>query len=108
ATLLGRPARKLRVAGVTGTDGKTTTTHMAAHVLAAAGRPTGSMSTVAFQEGAASGYNLSGQTTIEAPDLQAWLARMVDRGLEQVVLEVTRSEERRVGKECRSGWSADE
>ena len=89
ATLLGRPARKLRVAGVTGTDGKTTTTHMAAHVLAAAGRPTGSMSTVAFQEGAASGYNLSGQTTIEAPDLQAWLARMVDRGLEQVVLEVT-------------------
>ena len=33
ATLLGRPARQLRVAGVTGTDGKTTTTHMASHVL---------------------------------------------------------------------------
>ena len=89
ATLLGRPAGKLRMAGVTGTDGKTTTTHMAAHLLAAAGRPTGSMSTVAFQEGGASGHNLSGQTTIEAPDLQAWLARMVERGLEQVVLEVT-------------------
>ena len=89
ATLLGRPAGRLRVAGVTGTDGKTTTTHMAAHLLASTGRPTGSMSTVAFQAGGASDHNESGQTTIEAPDLQAWLARMVERGLEQVVLEVT-------------------
>jgi UDP-N-acetylmuramoyl-L-alanyl-D-glutamate--2,6-diaminopimelate ligase len=89
ATMLGRPARQLRVAGVTGTDGKTTTTHMAAHVLAAAGIPTGSMSTVAFHVGAASDHNESGQTTIEAPDLQAWLARMVAEKIEQVVLEVT-------------------
>ena len=89
AALLGRPARRLRVAGVTGTDGKTTTTHMAAHILAAAGVKTGSMSTVAFQHGAASDHNESGQTTIEAPDLQAWLARMVAEEVEQVVLEVT-------------------
>ena len=89
ATLLGRPAGRLRVAGVTGTDGKTMTTHMAAHLLASTGHPTGSMSTVAFKAGGASDHNESGQTTIEAPDLQAWLARMVERGLEQVVLEVT-------------------
>ena len=89
ATLLARPARQLRVAGVTGTDGKTTTTHMAAHVLEAAGIRTGSMSTVAFHVGAATDHNESGQTTIEAPDLQSWLARMVAQGAAQVVLEVT-------------------
>jgi UDP-N-acetylmuramoyl-L-alanyl-D-glutamate--2,6-diaminopimelate ligase len=89
ATILGRPARQLRVAGVTGTDGKTTTTHMAAHILESAGLRTGFMSTVAFQRSGASDHNESGQTTVEAPDLQAWLARMVADGLEQVVLEVT-------------------
>ena len=89
ATLLGRPARQLRVAGVSGTDGKTTTTHMAAHVLGEAGVSVGSMSTVSFQVGAGSDHNESGQTTIEAPDLQAWLGRMVAAGVESVVLEVT-------------------
>jgi UDP-N-acetylmuramoyl-L-alanyl-D-glutamate--2,6-diaminopimelate ligase len=89
ATLLHRPARRLKVAGVTGTDGKTTTTHMAAHILASAGRPAGAMSTVSFQLGEEVNHNESGQTTIEAPDLQQWLARMADAGLEQVVLEVT-------------------
>ena len=89
ATLLGRPARRLRVAGVTGTDGKTTTTHMAAHLFESAGIRTGAMSTVAFQFAGASDHNESGQTTVEAPDLQAWLARTVAAGVEQVILEVT-------------------
>jgi UDP-N-acetylmuramoyl-L-alanyl-D-glutamate--2,6-diaminopimelate ligase len=89
AVLLGRPARHLRVAGVTGTDGKTTTTHMASHVLETAGIGTGSMSTIAFHVGAATDHNESGQTTIEAPDLQAWLARMAAEKIEEVVLEVT-------------------
>jgi UDP-N-acetylmuramoyl-L-alanyl-D-glutamate--2,6-diaminopimelate ligase len=89
AVLLDRPARRLRVAGVTGTDGKTTTTHMASHVLETAGIRTGSMSTIAFHVGAATDHNESGQTTIEAPDLQAWLARMAAEKIEEVVLEVT-------------------
>ena len=89
AALHGWPARQLRVAGVTGTDGKTTTTHMATHVFEAAGNKTGAMSTVAFHVGASDDHNESGQTTIEAPDLQAWLARMVAEEIEQVVLEVT-------------------
>ena len=89
ATLLGRPARRLRVAGVTGTDGKTTTTHMAAHLFETAGVRTGSMSTVSFQVAGTSDHNESGQTTVEAPDLQAWLARMAAADVEQVVLEVT-------------------
>jgi len=51
AELEGRPARRLLVAGVTGTDGKTTVTHMAAHLLEQAGLPTGYLSTVAHQAG---------------------------------------------------------
>jgi UDP-N-acetylmuramoyl-L-alanyl-D-glutamate--2,6-diaminopimelate ligase len=89
ATLLGRPARRLRVAGVTGTDGKTTTTHIAGHVLEHAGRRAGSMSTVAFRLGADETHNQSGQTTTEAPDVQAWLARMVEGGVAYAVIEAT-------------------
>ena len=43
-----RPSRRLKLAGITGTDGKTTTTHMAEHVLQASGLVAGAMSTVSF------------------------------------------------------------
>ena len=46
AALHGRPARSLLVAGVTGTDGKSTVTHLTAHLLQSAGIPTGYLSTV--------------------------------------------------------------
>src|SRR5580704_1960404 len=46
ADFYGRPSRRLKVAGITGTDGKTTTTHMAEHVLQASGVVAGAMSTV--------------------------------------------------------------
>ncbi len=85
----GRPSRKLKVAGITGTDGKTTTTHMAEHVLQASGLVAGAMSTVSFTSGGGEVDNLSGQTTMEAPEVQAWLARMVDAGVGCVVLETT-------------------
>lgn len=89
AEFYGRPSRKLKVAGVTGTDGKTTTTHMAEHVLQASGAVAGAMSTVAFRISGRETDNLSGQTTTESPDVQAWLARMVDAGAEFAVLETT-------------------
>ena len=89
AELLGRPARDLLVAGVTGTDGKTTTTHLAAHLLRVAGVPAGAMSTIAIEAGARSGHNESGQTTVEAPEVQAWLAATRSAGSRAAVLEVT-------------------
>src|SRR4029077_13511597 len=85
----GRPARKLKVAGITGTDGKTTTTHMAEHVLQASGVVAGAMSTVSFTGSAGDVDNLSGQTTMEAPEIQAWLARMSEAGVECAVIETT-------------------
>jgi UDP-N-acetylmuramoyl-L-alanyl-D-glutamate--2,6-diaminopimelate ligase len=89
AEFYGRPARKLRVAGITGTDGKTTTTHMAEHVLQASGIQAGAMSTVAFTVSGTETDNVSGQTTTEAPQVQAWLQRMVEAGVQCAVIETT-------------------
>lgn len=89
AEFYGRPSRQLKVAGITGTDGKTTTTHMAEHVLQVSGVVAGAMSTVSFTIGGGEADNLSGQTTMEAPEVQAWLARMLDAGVTCTVIETT-------------------
>ncbi|WP_433173717.1 UDP-N-acetylmuramoyl-L-alanyl-D-glutamate--2,6-diaminopimelate ligase [Actinoallomurus sp. CA-150999] len=89
AVLHGRPARELLVTGVTGTAGKTTTTHMTAHILTAAGTPAGYLSTVAHGTGSSAKDNRSGQTTMAAPDNQAWLARMVARRMRAAVVETS-------------------
>ncbi|MGH7764275.1 MAG: UDP-N-acetylmuramoyl-L-alanyl-D-glutamate--2,6-diaminopimelate ligase [Candidatus Dormibacteraceae bacterium] len=89
AEFFGRPSSRLKVAGVTGTDGKTTTTHMAEHVLQASGIVAGAMSTVSFMVSGREMDNTSGQTTTEAPEIQAWLARMVEAEAECAVIEAT-------------------
>lgn len=89
SALHGHPSRKLRVAGVTGTDGKTTTTHMASHVLDHAGRVAGLMSTVAVQVPGELTDNVSGLTTVDAPQIQAWLGHMVEVGATDALIEVT-------------------
>ena len=89
AEFYGRPTRRLKLAGITGTDGKTTTTHMAEHVLQASGQVAGAMSTVSFTVSGSETDNLSGQTTTEAPEVQAWLARMLEAGVAYAVIETT-------------------
>src|SRR5207249_1509820 len=89
AEFYGRPSRRLLVAGITGTDGKTTTTHMSEHVLQASGMVAGAMSTVAFSVRGAEIDNVSGQTTTEAPQVQDWLQRMVEAGVKCAVIETT-------------------
>lgn len=92
------PARHLTVIGVTGTDGKTTTSNLIHQILRAAGIPAGMISTVNAligEEVLDTGFHV---TTPEAPDVQRYLARMVEVGLTTVVLEVTSHglEQRRV------------
>jgi len=89
AEFFGRPSRRLKLAGITGTDGKTTVTHMSEHILQASGILAGAMSTVAFKVSGREVDNVSGQTTTEAPEVQAWLGRMVDAGAQCVVIETT-------------------
>ena len=89
AAFYGHPGRRLRVVGVTGTDGKTSVVHLLAHVLEAAGQRTGLISTVECQIG---GQPLAQQfrhTTPEAPSLQATLAQMVEGGCRYAVIEAT-------------------
>lgn len=78
AEVHGRPSEALDVVGVTGTNGKTTVTHMLRAILEAAGRPTGTIGT------------LSGvRTTPEAPDLQRQLAELRDSGRVAAAIEVS-------------------
>lgn len=85
----GHPARRLRVIGVTGTDGKTTTTTMISAVLEAAGHRTGHMTTVSFKVGERVWDNDTRQSTPEAPEVQALLADMVAAGCDYAVIEST-------------------
>ncbi len=83
------PARRLRMVGVTGTDGKTTTSNMLFHMMRAAGLRTGMISTVNAiigDETLDTGFHV---TTPDAPAVQAYLARMVAAGLTHAILETT-------------------
>jgi len=85
----GYPGRKLKVIGVTGTDGKTTTVNLIWSILRAGGRQAGMISTVNAQIGNALLDTGLHTTTPDAPDLQGYLAQMVEAGLEYAVLEAT-------------------
>ena len=83
------PGRQLTVLGVTGTDGKTTTTNLIYQILLAAGIKAGMISTVNAvigDEVLDTGFHV---TTPDAQDVQCYLARMVEAGLTHVILETT-------------------
>ncbi|HTU81705.1 MAG TPA: UDP-N-acetylmuramoyl-L-alanyl-D-glutamate--2,6-diaminopimelate ligase [Candidatus Acidoferrales bacterium] len=87
AAFYGDPSRKLDVVGVTGTNGKTTTTRMIAAVLDRAGTPCGTIGTVGAEFGARS-WPLSNTTPLP-PELHALLAEMLDAGARAVAMEVS-------------------
>jgi UDP-N-acetylmuramoyl-L-alanyl-D-glutamate--2,6-diaminopimelate ligase len=89
AALNGYPARQLRVIGVTGTDGKTTTVRLISGILRAAGHRVGSMDTVALTMGDYGAPTGLHTTTPDAPEVQRHLAEMVRAGMEYAVIEST-------------------
>ena len=96
ARVYGEPGKRLRVLGITGTNGKTTTSYLVEAGLAAAGLGTGLIGTVETRtrSRAADGSSAtttfpSVRTTPEAPDLHALLATMAESGVAAVVMEVS-------------------
>jgi UDP-N-acetylmuramoyl-L-alanyl-D-glutamate--2,6-diaminopimelate ligase len=83
----GHPSAGLRVVGVTGTNGKTTTAHLVAGIFAAAGLPCGLLGTVVNRIGGVE-YPVK-LTTAESLDLQRMFAEMVAAGDKACVLEVS-------------------
>ena len=83
----GHPSRRLSVIGITGTNGKTTTSLLVEALLGAGGRPTGVVGTIQYRVGDQA--EAASQTTPEALELQALLARMVEARVGGVAMEVS-------------------
>ncbi|MET7772888.1 UDP-N-acetylmuramoyl-L-alanyl-D-glutamate--2,6-diaminopimelate ligase [Nocardia sp. NPDC005366] len=87
ATLYGHPSRRLRIVGITGTSGKTTTSYLVEAGLGAGGLSTALIGTIETRIG---GRRVpSALTTPEAPQLHAMFALMVEQGVDAVVMEVS-------------------
>jgi UDP-N-acetylmuramoyl-L-alanyl-D-glutamate--2,6-diaminopimelate ligase len=83
----GEPSSVLEVVGITGTNGKTTTSYLLEAILIAAGKRVGLIGTVAVR---GPGYaTTSGYTTPEADDLVRYLAQAVSAGASHLVMEVS-------------------
>ncbi|MDQ3477283.1 MAG: UDP-N-acetylmuramoyl-L-alanyl-D-glutamate--2,6-diaminopimelate ligase [Actinomycetota bacterium] len=91
AAIYGDPSRRLAVLGLTGTNGKTTTSYLLEAALRAAGQRPGLIGTIETRMDTADGPVAvpAQRTTPEAPDLQATLALMVENGVDSVAMEVS-------------------
>lgn len=87
ANFYGHPARALKLVAVTGTNGKTTTTHLIDAILQASGQGTGLFGTIAYRT--PRGEYPSPNTTPESLDLQGFLAEIRDAGGKFAVLEAS-------------------
>jgi UDP-N-acetylmuramoyl-L-alanyl-D-glutamate--2,6-diaminopimelate ligase len=87
ATLYDNPSEELTLVGITGTNGKTTTSYLLASIFEAAGVRCGRIGTVGYRIGTREFE--AARTTPEAPDLQRMLREMVTDGCGACVMEVS-------------------
>lgn len=89
----GQPAQQLKLVGVTGTNGKTTVTHLIEHMLAHWEKLVGLIGTLGKRQAKVSEsettFETTGHTTPMAPELHAMMAEMVTQGTEYLVMEVS-------------------
>jgi UDP-N-acetylmuramoyl-L-alanyl-D-glutamate--2,6-diaminopimelate ligase len=90
AVVHGHPSHELTVVGVTGTNGKTTSTYLLAAAFDAAGRPCGRMGTVTVRVGPGPADERdAAHTTPEAPEVQRLLREMATHGCTACAMEVS-------------------
>jgi UDP-N-acetylmuramoyl-L-alanyl-D-glutamate--2,6-diaminopimelate ligase len=87
--LHGKPGESLRMVGVTGTNGKTTVTHLIQQILEDQNKKVGLIGTLGHKTTKQKSYDSTGHTTPMAHELQEILAEMRDEGNECVVIEVS-------------------
>lgn len=87
ALVYANPARRMTTFGLTGTNGKTTTSFLLDYILASCGHRTGLIGTVVSRY--ADRVVPSTLTTPEAPELQEWLAAMTEAGVDSLTMEVS-------------------
>jgi UDP-N-acetylmuramoyl-L-alanyl-D-glutamate--2,6-diaminopimelate ligase len=85
----GFPARKLKVIGITGTNGKTTTTQMVTKILEEAGKKVAMASTINFRINGQEEINRTKFTTLSAYSVQKFIKRATEAGSEYLVLETS-------------------
>lgn len=85
----GHPAKKLKIIGVTGTNGKTSVCHYTTQLLESFGKKVGMITTVAITIAGKRIQNTSKMTTLKASELQRYLAQCVAAGCDYAVIETT-------------------
>jgi UDP-N-acetylmuramoyl-L-alanyl-D-glutamate--2,6-diaminopimelate ligase len=83
------PAQRLCTIGITGTDGKTTTSNLINALFAAAGKHNGLMTTANFKIGPQEWENTTRQSTLEALEIQQFLHQLVNVGATHAIVETT-------------------
>jgi UDP-N-acetylmuramoyl-L-alanyl-D-glutamate--2,6-diaminopimelate ligase len=85
----GFPSKKIDLIGVTGTNGKTTTTHLIETIFEKAGIKCALIGTLGSRLSSSEEYSSVAHTTPQAPELQESLKKMYGKGIKKVVMEVS-------------------
>lgn len=87
ASFYGHPSKSLSLIGITGTNGKTTTSYITKSIIEAGGKTSGLLGTICYMTG--NGITNAFNTTPESMDLQRYLRDMVNNKMEYAVIEVS-------------------
>ena len=89
SSFYNEPSKKIKIIGITGTNGKTTTTHLIQHIFEKNNLKTAVIGTLGTRENTNSNYYDAKHTTPQAPDLQKQLASLVEKGFSHLAMEVS-------------------
>lgn len=89
ALVAGFPTKEMKVIGVTGTNGKTTVTHLIQNIIESTGVSCGLIGTLGQRTSSKQIYTDAKHTTPQAPELQKTFKHMLDEGITNVVMEVS-------------------